>query len=167
MLVQRIPLIGAAAGICFILGGMFGAMCAVTIARGTKQCKKQKRKRRIARAVRVQPDPTYTELTATNSSGVRRSNEYIELDTVESGQPQSSSPNEVAQYTADPSCNGVTMMTSCGETVCMPTDGVPVSCGDVSPGITPPPLPDRQPTPQCSCIEVDLDELERAIVQQD
>lgn len=164
VLVQRLPLMGVAAGVCFILGVLFGAVCALTIARGTRQCSRRKHRRKAPTAVQVQPDPTYTELTvadSTNNSRVRQSNDYMELNITE---PRSSTPNPPDQTRAHSDTNGVGLMSPCSQRVCMPCDGT--NEDTLSPcGLLP---HDTQHTPQQgSCIEVDLDELERAVMQQE
>ena len=67
---QRVPLMAAAAGVCFVVGCVFGTMCAVTISRGTSRCRrkrKHKRRRRsdiqISSPVQPEPEPNYAELT--------------------------------------------------------------------------------------------------------
>lgn len=166
VLVQRLPLMGVAAGVCFILGVLFGAICALTISRGTRQCSKKKHRRKTPTAVQVQPDPTYTELTVTvadssNNGRVRQSNDYMELNITE---PRSSTPIPPDQTTAHSDTNGVGLMATCNQRVCMPCDGP--NDEFLSPcGLLP---EDTQHTPQQgSCIEVDLDELERAVMQQE
>ena len=166
-LVQRVPLLAAAAGVCFILGGLFGAVCSVTIARGVKRCHKHKQRRRLLPIPAENiSDPTYTELApaaSSTDSGVRRDNEYMELGSTEIPQAQG---NDTPQSEC---CNGVTMTSSCMETVCTTSDEAPNSSDDAYSVrvILPPTPPDSQQSLQCSCIEVDLDELERAVLQQD
>ena len=60
----------AAAGICFVVGCVFGTMCAVTIFRGTRRCRRHKHRRRrrrsdvqISSPVQSQTEPNYAELT--------------------------------------------------------------------------------------------------------
>ena len=156
-LVQRVPLLAAAGGVCFILGTVFGCVCSMTVARGAKRCRHKPKQRRICISPPLEVEHlTYTELTpAANTSGVRerRDNVYMEI-----GFPQSlvsSTPNGSRVSSA---CSGAT---SCSQTV-VGSDPVPVSNSEVLP------LPARD-SPQCcdTCIEVDLDELERVVLQQD
>lgn len=157
MLLQRLPLIAGAGALCFVLGTLFGAVCAVTIARGVTRRRRNKcmKKPSISPPVLVEPEPTYTELTLppANTEGERRDNDYIELgvSTDPHTQPLScSTPNE------NTSCSGAA---ACAEATCETA----AMCELL-------PLPPRlsQQRSECSsCIEVDLDELERAVSQQD
>ena len=159
-LVQRLPLLAAAAGICFIFGSMFGAACAMTIGRGVKRHRNHKQRRRLVPTpAENESNPTYTELPpapSSSDSSVRRDNDYMELGNAGSSQAQSSGtpPTEC--------CNGVTVTSSCMETLCTASDGTPNSAEI----ILPPTPPDSQQALLCSCIEEDLDALERVVQQQ-
>ena len=163
MLVQRLPLIAGAGAVCFVLGTLFGAVCAVTIARGVIRRRGKsmcKRKPTISAPVQVEAEPTYTELTLSPANGEcnRRDNYYIELGVPANTQPLcGSTPND--SITAS-SCSRAA---SCAEASCRTVSAVTCETELLS-------LPPRQSQPrsECSsCIEVDLDELERAVLQQD
>ena len=73
VLVQRIPLIATVSSVCFVLGCVFGTLCAVTIGRGRKRNRKHKssssvRRIEISYPLRSETEPTYSELTPPSSS---------------------------------------------------------------------------------------------------
>ena len=192
---QRLPLLAVAAGICFILGIVFGAVCAVTVARGVQQRKRHKRRRRIA--MQVRPDPDTTELTAQtntsattstnitsstnitpsiNSSSIssirgscsntgdsgtgngRSSNDYMELGVTGSAPPRSSTPSEPAAECGR-DCGGAAILQT---SAALHEDGSLQSSRKTCAGHS-----ESGAAVECSCIDIDLDELERAISQQD
>ena len=191
-LVQRVPLMAGAAGVCFVVGCVFGTLCAVTICRGTSRHRRHKNKRVRSRDdVVISPplqrrfDPNYAELstvrtntsvsssTATNTSSEssaasnssplnsgsvcegRRENDYTEL-----GMP------DTPQF---PSSRLATSRTGVSNRLGQRDSaaGVGDPCSDCS---LAPPLPPRGGQEQASecqtCIDVDLDELERVVLQQ-
>ena len=201
-LVQRVPLMAAAAGVCFVVGCLFGTLCTVTISRGTSRCRhRHKRRRRRRSEIQISPpiqsvaDPNYAELTpvrvtsasssvsstshsssgissmaptpnitnnsssgATTSSGpslsvpeARIENDYTELGMPDTPQfPRSSPAGARAVTSTGASYSGAVYRES---------------------SLSVPPLPPRggaqeEPSSCQTCIEVDLDELERAVLQQ-
>lgn len=203
-LVQRVPLMAAAAGVCFVVGCVFGTLCAVTISRGTSRCRRRhKRRRRRRSEIQISPpiqsvaDPNYAELTpvrVTSASSSVSSTSHSSSG-ISSMAPTPSNTNSSSGATTSSGSSGLSLSvpearmendyTELGmpDTPQFPRSSpasarVVTSTGASYSGavyressLSVPPLPPRggaqeEPSSCQTCIEVDLDELERAVLQQ-
>ena len=204
-LVQRVPLMAGAAGVCFVVGCVFGTLCAVTIGRGTSRRRTHKhrtrRRRRedvyITPPVQSQSDPNYAELSPVRVTTVASSSTASSASSTSSAGSTGSS-NSASNSSSDASTTNMNSSVG-GDQASGGSDGrrendytelgmpdipqfhrpngttnsvglreiatnVGDPCRDSSSG---PPLPPRgQPTNCETCIDMDLDELERVVLQQ-
>lgn len=107
--IQRLPLVGAAASVFFLLGLVFGAVCAVTLMRGCQRHHRHKLRRRIS--IRARPDPTYSTASEMRNTDVATSEQpysSIPLGRVECGTEMQT--NGTIPYNGAPHCNGTSAM---------------------------------------------------------
>ena len=111
--IQRLPLVGVAAGVFFLLGSVYGAVCAATMMRGCQHHHRRKLKRKIS--IRARPDPVYSAASERENTASEQPYNTTPMGGVECSRELQS--NGTMPYNGVPHGNGPSAVPCCNKAV--------------------------------------------------